>query len=870
MQLSHESYRTRWLILVGVWAIAAFALIQQAIITRDYLTVVGALGLNGKAMAETPFQQAFPAFAADAEVWVRHSISLLEGNSLRLRYTTIDNAPYGREVHWNSAWAWTIAGSGWIYHQFTGVPLGNAVERATIWLAPVTLFVLVAILSAWVTARVGAIAGVVVVAALICNDRFFEGFFPSYVDHHGLLTVSVFAMILGAVLMGGGWWEAKKDTPFTLLPTSPQNARSAAAFSGFAGACGLWVSAASVIPAIAFTGIAGIATIVVQGRRAIPQGTSFDGGAWRTWGRVGAAFSLFFYLLEYFPQYMGFRLEPNHPFHAMAWLGGGELIAQFGERWLAPKDRRWAAPKQLLWPLAAISLAPITVLIGGVKVFAPVLDPFMSRLHNDYIVEFLPLWKTLRAFTGKMMFQVLIVDSVALIAAIATITYRRRETPLVLSFATAIAAFLTVMAWMQSRWLLNAAGAQACLTVVVLACWTISYRPLIRWIAAIALIGVVFLPSGVNRYLNSKAEVTSLRVSNADANAAVARDIARALRATQPKGDIVMLASPNASTQIGYYGRFKTLGTLYWENAAGLKAAASILGAPSETEAADLIRKHGVTHIALILQENFIAEYYKLLHPKATDDEIKRCFGYRLLGDKVVPQWLQMIPYRLPADLKSLNHTIMLFKVDFKQTLAEALYHIGLAQVAQEAYDQAQQTFTILTTQAPQLYQPWLRQADIYILRRSWQEALDHMLKGISLAPEAERSGLYSSAAGTFYTQGQQALTAHIYRTALAERRSPEMVCYLAWILATSNDASLRNGEEALKLAHEALRAEPTSPTYLSAVSAALAELGRFPEAVSFADRAVANSKTKADAPDLQRMFLERLTIVKSGKALRN
>ena len=37
-----------------------------------------------------------------------------------------------------------------------------------------------------------------------------------------------------------------------------------------------------------------------------------------------------------------------------------------------------------------------------------------------------------------------------------------------------------------------------------------------------------------------------------------------------------MLASPNASMGIGYYGNFKTIGTLFWENAPGLRAAAEI------------------------------------------------------------------------------------------------------------------------------------------------------------------------------------------------------------------------------------------------------------------------------------------------------
>ena len=71
--------------------------------------IAGQLGMRGAAPAATPLTQAYPAFAADAQVWVRHALSLIEGDKLQLRYTTIDNAPKGREVHWNSAWAWAIA-----------------------------------------------------------------------------------------------------------------------------------------------------------------------------------------------------------------------------------------------------------------------------------------------------------------------------------------------------------------------------------------------------------------------------------------------------------------------------------------------------------------------------------------------------------------------------------------------------------------------------------------------------------------------------------------------------------------------------------------------------------------------------------------
>src|SRR5687767_574370 len=105
MQLSSESYRVRWLVLVITWGLAGVLVAGHARLVRDYLTLAADLGAR-PAVGPTPLNQMYPAFGADAQTWVRHALSLIEGDSVRLRYTTIDNAPAGREVHWNSAWAW--------------------------------------------------------------------------------------------------------------------------------------------------------------------------------------------------------------------------------------------------------------------------------------------------------------------------------------------------------------------------------------------------------------------------------------------------------------------------------------------------------------------------------------------------------------------------------------------------------------------------------------------------------------------------------------------------------------------------------------------------------------------------------------------
>ncbi|MES2694696.1 MAG: protein kinase [Verrucomicrobiota bacterium] len=659
LRLSRESRLSRWLLLAAAWLIVGVLLSTQARLVDRYLGIVGALDTG----AATPLRQMFPAFAADAQTWVRHALDLLEGDNFQLKFTTLDNAPQGREVHWSAAWAWCIAGAGKLHQLFTGLPLPQSVERATLWLPPTVMFALIVLMSAWAARHLGAIAGVVVVGAMYCHDRVFEGFFPGYVDHHGLHTVAVFGLILGIAVMRGGWTRsAERDAARAEATLKTQ--RAAAVFSGLSGACGLWLGAAGVMPAIAIVGLSGLFAVIVQRRAALRQGLAFDASSWRLWGRVGAGASFALYLLEYFPGHLGFRLEANHPLYALAWLGGGELIAELAERWLAEGKPLNRSPLAIVWPLVALSIAPATFLIGGSSVFTPA-DPFLSLLHRDYVPEFMPLWSSISGFDRWNLYQVVMVGNLPILVALAAILLWRRTTPPVVWLAAFAAAALTAMAWFQARWLLNAAGASIVLILVLLASCTASFRRAVRWASALAILALFFAPSAFFRHVDASRDISAQRVSPADAFNALHRNIAAALRASQPAGDIVLLASPNASTAIGYYGRFKTLGTLYWENGDGLKAAARILATESEAEARELARAHGITHIAMVSTENFVRQYHRLLHHDSAERDARNCWGYRLLHQHIPPPWLQIVPYKIPANLKALKTDVALYKVDF-------------------------------------------------------------------------------------------------------------------------------------------------------------------------------------------------------------
>jgi len=104
------------------------------------------------------------------------------------------------------------------------------------------------------------------------------------------------------------------------------------------------------------------------------------------------------------------------------------------------------------------------------------------------------------------------------------------------------------------------------------------------------------------------------------------------------------------------------------------------------------------------------------------------------------------------------------------------------------------------------------------------------------------------------------------YRRALEVRPTLfQAASGLAWILATSADASLRDGNEALAWAeHCAQASEYRDPACLDALAAAYAELGDFEQAVHWQNRAVSLLPANRNA-DLR----SRLRLYQSGTPYR-
>lgn len=658
MKVTQESRPVRRRILFATWAVCALLIGLHTLALRDYADLLAHRGLRGAREADTPLQLVLPAGHADAQMWVRHALAGEAAGQWRVRESRVDNAPAGREVHWSSSVAWLLRLGRRVEEGFSANTGPRALERAVIWLnAPVLLGLLVAI-SAWGASRAGAGAGVILACGMIGHIRFYDGFLPTNVDHHGLINTALLGVLLGLAGMGVGWWQATPAGRIRLLPASPDEARRSADVSAACGAVGLWLSAASVVPLLALAGAAGLAVAWWHGPAARREGAHFEPAVWRRWGRVGAGLSLAFYLLEYAPAHFGLRLEVNHPLYALAWWGGSELIAAVAHRRLglpgSPPSRRVMAAA-----LLALAAAPIVLLYGGRTVFL-VADPVVGGLWR-HVVEGMSLPMVARSHG----LQLVAYDVAAAFLLVPLLILWRKQPAapaLTTGALTMVTAVTAGLGFLQNRWFQSASAAQIVLLLVFLA-----GRPARtagrQWRRILLCSGLCFLLPLAVRIVQERSENRRGAVNARDLVQPLYRDVAATLRRDQPQGAIVVLASPDASAGIGYFGGFSSLGTLYWENVDGLRAAGEIFTTSSDATARDLVRRHGVTHVVLISRGNFIGEYFQLLRPGRPLAEAQTTFGYRLGTGLNLPAWLQPVPYDIPPDLAAASPVVRLFRV---------------------------------------------------------------------------------------------------------------------------------------------------------------------------------------------------------------
>jgi hypothetical protein len=600
--------------------------------------------------------------AADGRTWLRLTEERLAAGAWRFDRTEIDGPAEGREVFWHSSWSLWLEALGRIRTVHTGEALAVAMERASRW-ANLPLWGIAAILGAWcVGRRHGAVGAAVFAGALLGHRGFYIACYPAYPDHHALAAVLALGLVLGLSLGNFG------------ALASGERGRREFLFSALCGAVGLAISAASLVPVIAMTAVAGFAVRGLANRFVGTAGLTCGAKLWRAWGRVGGGVALLLYVLEFVPGRLAWRLEVNHPVHALAWWGAAELIAWWWRRGAGaavPEARGWA------WVGGLAVLAPIPVLgFGGAVVFST-LDPFVREVHR-HIDEFQPVWRaggTVPFLFGLTMLPLALVPWAWLRGDPGART--------VLAALAGVALGLTLLAAAQHRWWALAGAAQIPLAALAVASGSGEARSGRRsWRAVVAVLLLAALPSP---WLLAREQIRVARLRDVQPGEAMQllfRDLAGVVRREAGGKEPVLLAPPDASLGLSYYGRMRAVGTLYWENHTGLRAAARVLASTDDAEAAWELSRLGVTHLLLVDPGDFTAEYAAALTragagPVALADTL----GRRLLAGREVPSWCRAIPYPVPPQFERLGVRVALYAFAPGQRRMEAWQALGVSRL---------------------------------------------------------------------------------------------------------------------------------------------------------------------------------------------
>ncbi|MGA2052500.1 MAG: hypothetical protein ABSH19_04230, partial [Opitutales bacterium] len=257
------------------------------------------------------------------------------------------------------------------------------------------------------------------------------------------------------------------------------------------------------------------------------------------------------------------------------------------------------------------------------------------------------------------------------------------------------AIVLMVLAFKEIRWL----GIDCALWIAALvAVATVTTRAgaSFRWTTTREVMAGLFLALVVLPYpcftamqwnkFNYQYPVTML-----DLTQVITRDVSQRLRARLGDDPGVIVSGPTTTTWMMFFGGFKGLGTLYWENIDGLKKVAAIYSAPSADEALKLVKEYGVTDFAIYSWDPFADEYAKLWRGLRLHDETPTdSFIWQVLHSGKIPVWLRPLPYRMPQEGQLKGQYVMILEVDLNQTPEEAGVRVAQFLFSQGLGDQAE------------------------------------------------------------------------------------------------------------------------------------------------------------------------------------
>ncbi len=541
----------------------------------------------------------------DSEHWLGMARRILSGEGPVIRFTMVDNAPYGREIHWSSSFAWWLALGSKVVSCFRGETPLESLNAFAPW-ANILAFAIAASTFAVILWRsLGPLPAGAFVAAWVSSPAVIWDFGFGITDHHGFHDIAAIWTCLPMVILA--LTSAHRNSPNTAKANMGRY--GAGALGGIGAGVALWLSVTTQFVVI-FTFLVAAAGVEffrflyerVARKSAVPP--AVPPAAWLAFGLSAAVASTILHVVEYGSMVAAeFRLEVNNPIYSLAVLGGGTMVWGLGNlRDSSKKKRAWFWGAAFLGGFALVT--PILCFLFGPSEWHAMRDPVLARVHAVGKLNS-PLFAT-SGFSGEPLIEITPVFLVLITAIVYSLTSFLRDTRragvegLVWILAPAV-ALATLLLGFHIRWggLAATLGALVTATLVKLLPNIEMRRP----VAISSVLAGIFLLCGSLAAYSNQAKNNSHLISQRAGFAIASLQLADCIR--KDLGE----APPRLMAMTGFVYGAEWLGgrlgvpivsSRYWENIAGLRAEAEFFGSTDLAAAERIAKDRGLTHVLAV------------------------------------------------------------------------------------------------------------------------------------------------------------------------------------------------------------------------------------------------------------------------------